>query len=69
MQEKFSLIIPAAGLGKRLNFNGPKNLFNVSGKPILNWIIDQIPEGINELIIVTSEFHLATYQNERNKQY
>lgn len=69
MQDKFTLIIPAAGLGKRLKFDGPKNLFNVSGKPILNWIIDQVPEGLNELILVTSKFHLATYQNEINEKY
>ena len=69
MQKKCTLIIPAAGLGTRLNYNGPKNLFKVSGRQILNWIIDQVPEEISELVIVTSNSHLLTYQDEITKQY
>jgi len=69
MKQKYTLIVPAAGLGKRLNSSGPKNLFNVSGKSILNWIIDQVPNEINELILVISDVHLSTYQDEITKQY
>jgi bifunctional N-acetylglucosamine-1-phosphate-uridyltransferase/glucosamine-1-phosphate-acetyltransferase GlmU-like protein len=69
MKQKYTLIVPAAGLGKRLNSSGPKNLFNVSGKSILNWIIDQVPKEINELILVISDVHLSTYQDEITKQY
>lgn len=69
MHNKCTLIIPVAGLGTRLNSNGPKNLFNVSGRSILNWIIDQVPKEICELILVTSNLHLLTYQDEIEKQY
>jgi bifunctional N-acetylglucosamine-1-phosphate-uridyltransferase/glucosamine-1-phosphate-acetyltransferase GlmU-like protein len=69
MYKKYTLIIPVAGLGTRLNSSEPKNLFNVSGRPILNWIIDQVPEEVEELILVTSKSHLLTYQDEITKQY
>ncbi len=48
-------VILAGGEGKRmqpLTFDRPKPLIEVAGKPILEHIIDALPEEIDEVIIV-----------------
>lgn len=60
------VIIPAAGVGTRLRpltHSIPKALIYVAGKPILGHIIQSVPRGLGELIIVTG------YMGNRVKEY
>lgn len=53
------VIILAAGKGTRLlplTENKPKTLVEIKGKPILEHIIDSLPEKIDEVIIVIKHF-------------
>ncbi len=48
-------VIMAAGLGTRLRphtLNTPKPLLPVAGRPILEWNIEKLPPGIDEVILV-----------------
>jgi len=49
-------VILAAGKGTRLGSltkNTPKPLVKVSGKPLLDYVVEVLPESITELVIVT----------------
>lgn len=49
---KFSIIIPLGGLGKRFSEAGyqyPKPLVKVYGKCIINWLLDSLLENIEEI--------------------
>ena len=57
---KYLGIILAAGKGNRLDFNGPKPLFNVFGLPMIDYIINSfLKTGMIDLLTVVG------YQKER----
>jgi capsule biosynthesis phosphatase len=52
IMNKFSIIIPLGGLGKRFSEAGyqyPKPLVKVYGKCIINWLLDSLLENIEEI--------------------
>ena len=53
------LIILAAGKGTRLlplTQNKPKTLVEVNGKPILKYIMDSLPQDVDEVVVVVKHF-------------
>lgn len=60
------IVIPAAGVGVRLRpltYTVPKALIWIAGKPIIGHIIQSIPSGLGELIIVVG------YMGNRIEEY
>jgi bifunctional N-acetylglucosamine-1-phosphate-uridyltransferase/glucosamine-1-phosphate-acetyltransferase GlmU-like protein len=51
------VVICAAGRGTRLEFDGPKTLFPINGKPILEWIVGELPPELTKLALVCSPVH------------
>ncbi|MCC6758529.1 MAG: nucleotidyltransferase family protein [Candidatus Omnitrophica bacterium] len=70
-------LILAAGYGTRLASiaeNTPKPLLPVSGKPLINYIVDKLPglPGLNELFVVTNqkfEKHFQDWAKEMQKTF
>jgi len=58
MKKITKLILPIAGLGKRLlplTKHTPKNLLPVNGKPILEYVLDEAVEsGIKEVVLIVN---------------
>ncbi|WP_031494859.1 NTP transferase domain-containing protein [Bryobacter aggregatus] len=52
--DDYSVVIAAAGRGTRLDFNKPKILFPLLGKPILEWLIELFAPRVSRLVIVLS---------------
>jgi bifunctional N-acetylglucosamine-1-phosphate-uridyltransferase/glucosamine-1-phosphate-acetyltransferase GlmU-like protein len=46
--------VPAAGRGSRLNYTGPKILFPVAGRPILDWLLDFLNPNASRIVLVLS---------------
>jgi len=46
------MIIPAAGRGTRLNFDGPKLLFPLGGKTLLAYLIERYEPYIDKFVVV-----------------
>jgi UTP--glucose-1-phosphate uridylyltransferase len=65
------LVLPVAGLGKRLlplTKKTPKNLIIVNGKPILEYALDEALEsGIKEVILIVNPLHLNKFRQYINK--
>lgn len=40
--ENFSVVILAAGTGKRMKSSLPKAMHKLSGKPLIKWIVDTV---------------------------
>ena len=57
---KTTAIIVAAGSGKRLGGDVPKQFRTINGKPLLTWAIQKFEQSqaINDIIIVTAEEYL-----------
>ena len=57
---KTAAIIVAAGSGKRLGGDVPKQFRTINGKPLLTWAIQKFEQSqaINDIIIVTAEEYL-----------
>jgi glucose-1-phosphate thymidylyltransferase len=58
-----NIIVPMAGMGKRMRphtLTVPKPLIPVAGKPIVQWLIEDIVkicgEGVNEVAFVIGRF-------------
>jgi UTP--glucose-1-phosphate uridylyltransferase len=53
-----TLVVPAAGLGKRLRpltYTTPKNLLNLAGKPIVEYVVEEACDaGIENVVLVVS---------------
>lgn len=60
------LILPVAGLGKRLQpftLKTPKNLIPVAGKPLVEYALEDAAEnGISEVVFVMSPQHRAEFE-------
>jgi len=50
-------LVPAAGKGSRLDFDGPKALFPLGDKPALNWIYDALGNLVEKFCLVVSPAH------------
>jgi bifunctional N-acetylglucosamine-1-phosphate-uridyltransferase/glucosamine-1-phosphate-acetyltransferase GlmU-like protein len=48
------LVIPAAGRGTRLGWNGPKLLYPVSGKPMIDYLFERYAPLIDRVVIVVA---------------
>ncbi len=54
-----SVILLAAGSGKRMNMNTPKQFMDVNGKPLIYYSLKRFSEaGVDEIVIVTGEEHI-----------
>jgi len=47
-------LVPAAGRGSRLEFDQPKVLFPVAGRPILEWLLDFLMPTCSRVVLVLS---------------
>ena len=57
------MIIPAAGRGTRLNFDGPKLLYPLDGKTLLAYLIERYEPYIDKFVVVVNpEAELAVTQ-------
>lgn len=61
------MIIPAAGRGTRLEFDGPKLLFPLQGKPLIEYLLHRYSDLVDHFVVVVNpmdaqyvEQHLAT---------
>jgi bifunctional UDP-N-acetylglucosamine pyrophosphorylase / glucosamine-1-phosphate N-acetyltransferase len=62
------LIIPAAGLGTRLAYNGPKCLFEVAGKAMLGHVIERHQTLVDEIAVVVSPRYKLDVSNWLKEQ-
>lgn len=46
------MIIPAAGRGSRLQYDGPKLLYKLAGRPLLDYLIERYTPFIDQFVIV-----------------
>jgi len=53
------LIIPAAGLGSRLQSDVPKVLFPVNGRPMIDYLIDLYEPFVDRIVLVINPSHSA----------
>lgn len=60
------IILPVAGLGKRLlplTLNTPKNLIPLAGRPILEYALEEVrAAGLSDVILVVGPQHVAQYE-------
>ena len=50
----WTAIIPAAGKGTRLEYDKPKILFPIAGRPICDWLIDALEGLCGRFVFVVS---------------
>lgn len=55
-------VVCAAGRGTRLEFNGPKTLYPIANKTILEWILGELPPEINLLTLVCSPSQAPVFE-------
>jgi bifunctional N-acetylglucosamine-1-phosphate-uridyltransferase/glucosamine-1-phosphate-acetyltransferase GlmU-like protein len=53
------LVIPAAGRGSRLGWDGPKALCPIGGRPMLDWILDRYAGVVDRVVIVAAPAAVA----------
>src|SRR5258708_2707906 len=67
MKRVTKLVLPVAGLGKRLlplTKHTPKNLLPVNGKPLLAYVLDEAVEaGIREVILIVNPAHKKDFEH------
>jgi bifunctional N-acetylglucosamine-1-phosphate-uridyltransferase/glucosamine-1-phosphate-acetyltransferase GlmU-like protein len=51
---KRMLVIPAAGRGSRLGFEGPKALCPVGGRPMIDYLVERYVSLIDRIVVVAS---------------
>ena len=53
------VVIPIAGTSSRMNstYSGPKQLFKVAGKPLIEYLLQNLPSQIDELVLVVGGPH------------
>lgn len=71
MEKKCTVIIPAAGQGRRMKSHTKKQYLELKGKPILAWTIEAFQKHplVNRIIIVTSKEDIAYVQKEVVQPY
>ena len=76
MKKITKLVLPVAGLGKRLlplTKHTPKNLIPVNGKPLLEYVLeDAVISGIRNVVLVVNSKHrqdFAAYIRKSGKQF
>lgn len=54
LKEKYWILIPAAGIGKRMGSDTPKQYLSISGRSILAWTLERMSQidGIEQTILV-----------------
>jgi molybdopterin-guanine dinucleotide biosynthesis protein A len=57
---RHSVIVPACGDGMRFGSNAPKHLVDIGGKPMVQRVIDELPNNTNIYLLVRSEYVTAT---------
>lgn len=76
MKKVTTLVLPVAGLGKRLlplTATTPKNLIPVNGKPILEYVLEEaVQSNIKEVVLIVNPKNLAdfrTYLAKNKKRF
>ncbi|MBI4085389.1 MAG: NTP transferase domain-containing protein [Candidatus Liptonbacteria bacterium] len=76
MKKITKLVLPLAGLGKRLmplTRKTPKNLLRVNGKPLIEYVLEEaIESGIKEVILIINpkiEHYFEKYMKEARKKF
>jgi bifunctional N-acetylglucosamine-1-phosphate-uridyltransferase/glucosamine-1-phosphate-acetyltransferase GlmU-like protein len=71
-----ALIVPAAGVGSRLRYSGPKALFPLNGRPLLDHLIDLYRDHVDRVVLVVRpvdrcafERHLAARDSAHDHEY
>ncbi len=66
MKKVTKLVLPVAGLGKRLlplTATTPKNLIPVNGKPILEYVLEEaVQSGIKEVVLIVNPKNLGDFK-------
>lgn len=60
-----SIIVPACGDGARFGTDAPKHLVDISGKPMVQRVIDALPEDIDIYLLVRPEYEALTRERVR----
>ena len=60
-------LILAAGKGSRMNSDIPKPLVNVSGKPIISWLIADFIKNNIDVSIIINPIYLSAFSNYKNQ--
>jgi len=55
LKKEWTVVIPAAGKGTRLNYDKPKILYPILDKPILYWLIELLEDYCSHFVFVLSE--------------
>lgn len=66
-KENWTLVIPAAGKGSRLNFPGPKILYPIFGKTILEWILLGIGDFFSKILLVINKKYESEIRAQAKK--
>ena len=68
-KKKITLILAAAGVGKRMGLNYPKQFFEYKGKPLFIFPLETAEKSslIDEIIIVTNENNIDLVEKQCNK--
>lgn len=76
MKKVTKLVLPIAGLGKRLlplTKHTPKNLILVNGKPLLEYVLEEAVEcGIKDVVLVINPMHqrdFSAYVRKNKKKF
>ena len=68
-KKKITLILAAAGIGKRMGLDYPKQFFEYNGKPLFVFPLETAEKSslIDEIIIVTNENNIDLVEKQCNK--
>lgn len=61
-QQAVSLVVVAAGSGRRLGADGPKALVGLAGRPLLAWVLELLARSCAECVVVAPPTHLQAAQ-------
>lgn len=69
-KKKVTAIIPAGGIGQRMNLDLPKQFIEISGKPIIVYTLEAISECryIDEIVVAVPDGYIS-YLNKKIKEY